>query len=403
MNSPGFSISFYGETNVGLVRTNNEDAFIAQPLWEDERYTLCVAIDGLGGHAAGEVAAGIARGTIVNYLNRHRGEDGGMELLKAAVAEANNAIIDQQSVPGRSNMGCVLTAGIFDGKEGRLYVAHVGDSRLYRINGTSIDKLTHDHSLVGYREDIGELSEAQAMNHPRRNEVERILGEKPHNPDDPNFIEGQRFTVTPGERYVFCSDGLSDLVTKADITALATASESLEVCAKALIKAACDKGGKDNITVVLAQVGTWDDVRQAMRKKHENVVVTSLHDEVPPQAEPVAQQSKTVAQETFVGSALSNHNAPRGAMPTANPQQAQVQKPKPQPSNAFIATVAAAAIALTAGGFFAGKFYENARIHKSVAPQIVKCEKSIDEALKIINELDTLINPPTPDIPRNSK
>lgn len=244
---------FYGATDTGRVRTNNEDDFISEFLWDD-RHVLCVAIDGLGGYEGGEVAAAIAHESIVNYLKGHRMGDC-LELLKQAVTQANNNIVDRQAQdPGRSKMGCVVTAGLFDLEQGRLNVAHVGDSRLYQYHDSTLRKLTHDHSLVGYREDNGELTEEQAMNHPQRNIVERVLGEKLHQLDDKNFIEAAIFPLLPGAFYLFCSDGLSDMLTSAEIADIIERQrDNLHGCVDGLIAAACDHGGKDNVTVVVAR------------------------------------------------------------------------------------------------------------------------------------------------------
>lgn len=246
-------IAFFGATNVGKVRGNNEDAFICQYLW-DEEHLLCVAIDGLGGYEGGEIAAGIAKETIVNYLNNNRMGDL-IDLLKQAVTQANNDIVAHQTQnPGCNRMGCVLTAGLFDLQNGQLNVAHVGDSRLYQWHEGNLRKLTHDHSLVGYREDSGLLTEEEAMNHPQRNIVERVLGDKVHHLEDKGFIEAAIFPVQDGMNFLFCSDGLTDMITSAEISLIIQNNEdNLQDCVQALIESACDHGGKDNVTVVMAR------------------------------------------------------------------------------------------------------------------------------------------------------
>ena len=248
-------ITYYGATDTGILRDNNEDTFISQYLWDDSR-VLCVAIDGLGGYEGGEIAAGIARDTITSYLRDNR-NGSALDLLSQAVTEANNRIVEhQQKTPGCNRMGCVLTAGLFELETMRLNVAHVGDSRMYRWRAGKLDKLTHDHSLVGYREDHGELTEEQAMNHPQRNLVDRILGDKVHMLDDKNFIEAFIEPIVAGDRYVFCSDGLSDMITSAEISQIITLhqSDGLRATVDGLINAALAHGGKDNVTVVMAMV-----------------------------------------------------------------------------------------------------------------------------------------------------
>ncbi len=270
-------ITYYGATDTGKVRDLNEDTFISQYLWDD-RHVLCVAIDGLGGYEGGEVAAALARDTIVDYLMSHRDGDC-LDLLKQAVTEANNRIVEhQQTTAGCSRMGCVLTAGLFEVDEMRLNVAHVGDSRMYRWRSGKLDKITHDHSLVGFREDSGELTEEQAMNHPQRNIVERILGDKIHMLDDKNFIEASIEQVYSGDLFIFCSDGLSDMITSAEIsgTVARHRKKGLTTIAKELIKAALEHGGKDNITVVIAlaeddEVGTPDPFQQEPYKPEPDI------------------------------------------------------------------------------------------------------------------------------------
>lgn len=268
-------ITYYGATDTGKVRDLNEDTFISLHLWDD-RHVLCAAIDGLGGYEGGEVASALARDTIVDYLKSHRDGDC-LDLLKQAVTEANNRIVEhQQTTPGCSRMGCVLTAGLFEVDEMRLNVAHVGDSRMYRWRSGKLNKLTHDHSLVGYREDNGELTEEEAMNHPQRNIVERILGDKIHMLEDKNFIEAFIEQVYPGDCFIFCSDGLSDMITSAEISGTISRlrKDDLEAVAKGLIDAALERGGKDNITVVITlaeddEVGTTDPLPKLEPDKHD--------------------------------------------------------------------------------------------------------------------------------------
>lgn len=252
--------TYFGQTDQGRVRKNNEDAFVVQPIF-DERHLLSVVIDGVGGYEGGEVAADITARTIADYLLSHR--DGKpLEQLKQAVTEANNAIISAKQQQTRlAEMGCVCTASLIDLDKRLLYVAHIGDTRLYRIVGSNITKLTHDHSLVGYREEIGELTEEEAMHHPNRNVIERYLGEENHQVGDPDFIDAAIFPIAPGETLLYCSDGLYDMLTSAEIlTALsgkpgvpyvATLLQHCQSATTRLIAAANAKGGHDNVTVIL--------------------------------------------------------------------------------------------------------------------------------------------------------
>lgn len=248
-----FKVSFFGATDIGRVRTNNEDTFIAQYIW-DERHILLAAIDGMGGEEGGEIAADIARVSILKYLSDFQ-NDTILNLIKRALADANNEIIRHKEVqPQYSRMGCVATAGIIDLDAETLSIAHVGDSRLYRFSKGELSKLTHDHSLVGYQEEQGILTEEQAMRHPRRSVIERCLGSEYHMADDMSFIEAGVFPLMKGEKFLFCSDGLSDVLTSAQISDCLRTESSPEGDCLNLISRANEAGGKDNITVVVAQV-----------------------------------------------------------------------------------------------------------------------------------------------------
>lgn len=242
-----------GMTDPGMVRKNNEDSFIAQPIWDD-RHILCAAIDGIGGYEGGEIAAAIARDSIIKYLEDFHSDDC-LDMLNQAVTEANNEIVrHRQAEPRYSQMGCVATVGLIDLDDNLIYVAHIGDSRLYRIAEGQICKLSHDHSLVGYREEIGELTEEEAMTHPQRNIIERSLGERQHMLGDPHFIDSAIFPITSDSTFLFCSDGLSDMIRSEEIRHVLENDSSTEEKAKTLIDLANRAGGKDNITVVVAEV-----------------------------------------------------------------------------------------------------------------------------------------------------
>lgn len=242
--------SIVGKTDMGRVRTNNEDAFVAQKLWDENTY-LAIAIDGVGGYEGGEIAADIARRTIPEFLlASSNGER--VELLKQAVTAANNAIFDaREADPEHGQMSCVLTAAIIDIAQREISMAHVGDSRLYSFHHGELKKLSHDHSLIGYREEIGDLTEEEAMHHPQRNVIGRDVGSQKHKANDDDFIEARVFPLFPNTTLLFCSDGLTDMITSSTITLILSQKGSLEGKASSLIKAALDAGGKDNVTVVL--------------------------------------------------------------------------------------------------------------------------------------------------------
>lgn len=235
-----------GLSHPGRVRRNNEDAFHV-----DAERGIFLVVDGIGGQAAGEKAAEIAVSRIRARLERQTGTV--EQRIREAIAVANNEIFKAaQSNPEWQGMACVLTLVVLE--NGSAVVGHVGDSRLYYVRHGAIRKVTHDHSPVGEREDSGELGEAEAMRHPRRNEVFRDVGSEEHSPDDADFIEIQRIPFEADAALLLCSDGLSDLVASPEIRRLMERNAgSPEAAARDLIEAANQAGGKDNVTVVLVE------------------------------------------------------------------------------------------------------------------------------------------------------
>ena len=245
-------ITFFGHTDRGKVRTNNEDAFIAQKIW-DENHILAVVIDGVGGYEGGEIASGLAQKLIVEYLE-HYSDGERLELLKQAVIYANNAIFsDRKNSQQYANMGCVLTAILVETKEKRINMAHVGDTRLYQFSKGQLTKLSHDHSLVGYREEIGELTEEEAMKHPQRNVIGRDIGSTFLENGDKFYIEVAVFPFLPNSVLLLCSDGLCDMITSSQMTEILQQSISIKDKVDTLIAVANKAGGNDNITVVLVE------------------------------------------------------------------------------------------------------------------------------------------------------
>lgn len=246
-------LNFVGLSSEGNIRTNNEDAFYVDHIW-DSKTVLAIVADGLGGCEKGEVASNLAVETIVSYLSTYSNGDR-LELLRQAVIAANNAIItNQEEIPGASNMSTVITVSIFDTLSRKVYMAHVGDTRLYVCtkNG-GIEKLSHDHTLVGYKEEQGELTEIEAMSHPKRNEISKVLGSSKVDVDSRKFVELNSFDLKSNSIYLLCSDGLYDMITSAEISAVINEKNDLTNRSKSLIDQANKAGGKDNITVVLVE------------------------------------------------------------------------------------------------------------------------------------------------------
>jgi serine/threonine protein phosphatase PrpC len=235
----------WGTSVAGNVRGNNEDQ-----VYRDPDRGIFLVVDGMGGQAAGEEAAEIAVQTIRGRLERPT--ESAEQRVREAIALANNAIYEAAAGnPAWRGMACVLTLALIE--DGHAIIGHVGDSRAYQIRNGKIQKITRDHSPVGEREDMGELSEEAAMRHPRRNEVFRDVGSAPRTPDDPDFIEIHRITVPDDSALLLCSDGLSDVVPSRRI--LQTVEQHPQDCAAAvrmLVNAAV-ADGKDNVSVVLVE------------------------------------------------------------------------------------------------------------------------------------------------------
>ena len=235
-----------GNTDPGLLRDVNEDRFHL-----DLARGLFMVVDGVGGQAAGGKAADTAVSLLRARLERETGPV--PERLREAVTAANNEINRLAGLrPEWSGMACVLTVAVVE--EDRATIAHVGDTRLYKLRSDRLEKVTRDHSPVGEREDAGEISELDAMNHPRRNEVYRDVGSEPHQPRDPEFIDVQTIPFEPEAALLLCSDGLTDVVDSSSILRVVTqwAGHPQQVV-DGLIEAANAAGGKDNVTVVYVE------------------------------------------------------------------------------------------------------------------------------------------------------
>ncbi len=229
-------------TDPGLVRERNEDrCFI-----DNERGVFLV-VDGIGGHAGGEIAAELAVDTIRLALLSSRGSTASR--VRSAIVEANNVI--HRTADANSawqGMSCVLTLAVVE--DNRITVGHVGDSRLYLIWNGAIRKITSDQSPVGEQEEAGLLTEAEAMRHPRRNEVFVDVGSRPRHLQD-DFIQIRELDFKPDAALLLCSDGLSDLVTAAEILGVVESYDGRpESVPQALVDTALVAGGRDNVSVV---------------------------------------------------------------------------------------------------------------------------------------------------------
>jgi len=233
-------------TDVGHVRTNNEDTSLVT---ED----LFVVADGMGGHRAGEVASQVAVAALrANFV------DHTVEGLRAAVQEANRAVFDQQAGdPDLEGMGTTVVAIASVGTDGdgtELAFASVGDSRIYRFRDGELEQITDDHTLVDEMVRDGRLTPEEARVHPRRHMITRALGIEPTVDVDAGAVEPFK-----GDRFVLCTDGLSDEVDDSRIASVLRRLDDPAEAAAELVRTAVESGGRDNVTVVIVDVTDDDD------------------------------------------------------------------------------------------------------------------------------------------------
>jgi protein phosphatase len=255
-----YVIKAFGHSDIGNVRTNNEDRFLI--LTTKNQETLLLVADGMGGHSAGEVASGHMVEIFESYLseksllestwNQKNKADDQMSIcnkdfLFQIIQKGNNKIY-HQALDGSDmkGMGTTLTMGII--KENKVIFAQVGDSRAYLLRHGKIKRLTKDHSIVQREIDQGLLTEEEALHDPRKNVITKAVGILPE--VEPDFYE---YTLENKDRIIICSDGLYDLVMEKDLFSLSSKGSPQQVVT-GLIDKAKQMGGKDNITVIAAEV-----------------------------------------------------------------------------------------------------------------------------------------------------
>jgi protein phosphatase len=253
---------FFAQTDPGLARENNEDAFSF-----DESRGVAVLADGMGGYNAGEVASSMAATIINSEMNRWLAEAGATaslqdirRALEICVGNANTAVYRAANSNAQyAGMGTTLVAGVFRGPD--LVLGHIGDSRCYRLRQGELAQITKDHSLLQEQIDAGLLTPEQAALSVNKNLVTRALGV-----DDAVLLEIHEHTAESGDIYLMCSDGLSDMVKDAEIATILQLPLTLEQRAKTLIDTANAHGGRDNITVLLVAVEAGAEKRGLMAR-----------------------------------------------------------------------------------------------------------------------------------------
>src|SRR5437660_128365 len=246
-------VKAYGLTDVGRQRQHNEDTFLVE-----RQARLFLVGDGMGGHAAGEIASRIAVDSISEFIVHTKEDDGTWphaydehytrttNRLMAALRMANTRVLEAMRKDAKlRGMGTTVVAAMAG--DGKISVAHVGDSRAYMIRNGKISRITNDHSWVYEQVQAGMLTEAEAEKHPLRNVITRALGGALQVVPDAKEIN-----CKPGDVYLLCSDGLTGMVPEDEILRVVTNCDGdLERAAKALIDATNERGGLDNITAVL--------------------------------------------------------------------------------------------------------------------------------------------------------
>jgi serine/threonine protein phosphatase PrpC len=248
---------FCFRTDPGLARENNEDSVTV-----DDPTRLGILADGMGGYNAGEVASGMATTFIKSELGRWLAQAGrhanAREVRRAmeiCVDNANRSIFNAaNSNPQYSGMGTTLVVGVF--QDGRLMLGHIGDSRCYRLRNNHLEQITKDHSLLQEQMDAGLITPEQAATSTNKNLVTRALGV-----EDAVLLEVNEHKVDPGDLFLMCSDGLSDMLDDDAIAQVLMGDGSLEQKTVQLIDAANANGGRDNISVLLAQANSGSKKR----------------------------------------------------------------------------------------------------------------------------------------------
>lgn len=258
-NTAGQDISFGSRTDIGYVRDHNEDSLIIIP-------PLFAVADGMGGHEAGEIASEITVNTLAELAPSHLDAEG----LTAAVEAVNyNVMKAPRQGIGRDGMGTTLTAAMLEGE--RLLIAQVGDSRAYLLHKGHLQQITRDHSLMADLIEAGQITPEEARVHPNRSVITRAIGSDIHM--RPDIYE---LNVDAGDRILLCSDGLSSMISNNAIESIMRRQSDAQHCADELVTAALENGGADNVTVVVADVPGFSEVREKKRAHKSRVFYIGL-------------------------------------------------------------------------------------------------------------------------------
>jgi len=239
------ALHYAARSDVGLVRQENQDSGYAGP-------HLLVVADGMGGHAAGDVASSIAIGEMVSLDGESPRADEALDLLAEALRAANNELREAvEHQPELKGMGTTVTALLRTGN--MMAVAHIGDSRAYLMRDGILTQITHDHSFVQSLIDEGRITEAEAEGHPQRSLVTRVLTGQ--HEDEPDLAMRETHV---GDRYLLCSDGLSGFVARDTIQAILAQADPPGTAADQLVELAMRAGAPDNVTCIIGDIVDLD-------------------------------------------------------------------------------------------------------------------------------------------------
>lgn len=241
-------IRAFGKTDVGLMRTINQDSIFVSTEPVGKLQNLFIVADGMGGHKAGDVASRVSIEKFVKYVCSTHMTDPA-NILDSGIISVNKEIYDMaNSNRDYSGMGTTFVAATIS--EYHLYIANVGDSRLYLI-GRDIQQITRDHSLVEDMVRMGMIAKDEARTHYKKNVITKAIGVAEDKTATPDIFE---IEIEKGDKLLLCSDGLTNMVEDYDIKKIIKNSESLEEAVRRLIKQANENGGKDNISAILIDV-----------------------------------------------------------------------------------------------------------------------------------------------------
>ncbi len=331
------SLRYTVRSDVGLLREGNEDSAYAGP------HLLAIA-DGMGGHAAGEVASAVAIKTLAPL----DADPAGIDMLRAlgdAIAEANAALRDiTLSDPATEGMGTTLTALLWSGDE--VALCHIGDSRGYLLRDGALQQITHDHTLVQTLVDEGRLTPEAAASHPQRSLVMRALQSSV--PADPDL---SMMTARVGDRFLLCSDGLTDVVSDETLRTTLRQLPDLDAAVEQLVDLAIRSGGPDNITCVLADVIDTDAGQQ---RSDQIIIVGALATEDGDANEPARSDNPAARAHLLAMGSQRTETAQAPAAPAAAPESAAggsgVSSPLASTADRTVAELAAAQGAGSAAG-----------------------------------------------------